>query len=429
MYCKNCGIKLDDDVKFCPECGTKVQISVSGGTDSTQDTMKCEATKTVSKNLQTKIEDSDEKLTSIKATESAAIEELSKGTPIKKEEPIKTTAPTEKNVTTQEPSASKADPTPIIAAETDKKQKKGISKKVVCNVIGGIVLALIIAVAVVGITKNMLNNQNGIAESGEQISDGKDNNSYEKIKSAPKIEDIDWSVSEGIRSGKRSVILTFTNNSDFVLKELEFKFSEKPNISVEDKEAFYAEYSKIADLDEKESEELKTREVSMTANCYNIINPGETVNNINFDYFGSAFYMDNINYYNLVEPDILTLEYISDGLIHTIYYDFKTKKYTEENYTEEAQEWFKEAFGNNKLPRISVGVINIMWDFDTSCLFYAEGITQDDYNNYVNECKEKGFSQNAIENNTSYEADDSEGCHISLEYDVDDRELRCELEQ
>ena len=25
MYCNNCGKKLDDDAKFCPECGSKIQ--------------------------------------------------------------------------------------------------------------------------------------------------------------------------------------------------------------------------------------------------------------------------------------------------------------------------------------------------------------------------------------------------------------------
>ncbi|MBX2967182.1 MAG: zinc-ribbon domain-containing protein [Cyclobacteriaceae bacterium] len=29
MFCKNCGIELTNDIKYCPECGAKINIDAS----------------------------------------------------------------------------------------------------------------------------------------------------------------------------------------------------------------------------------------------------------------------------------------------------------------------------------------------------------------------------------------------------------------
>src|SRR5437763_465451 len=34
MNCTNCGIMLNDESKFCPECGTKVEASVQHGSNN-----------------------------------------------------------------------------------------------------------------------------------------------------------------------------------------------------------------------------------------------------------------------------------------------------------------------------------------------------------------------------------------------------------
>ncbi len=68
---------------------------------------------------------------------------------------------------------------------------------------------------------------------------GISNSSAEKEKI--NIEDISWSVDEGIVDGDRYVLLNYANNTEYTITDFEITFKEKGDISDEEKANFYSD--------------------------------------------------------------------------------------------------------------------------------------------------------------------------------------------
>ena len=141
------------------------------------------------------------------------------------------------------------------------------------------------------------------------------------------IEDIAWSVDEGIVDGDRYVLLNYTNNTQYTLTNFEITFKEKAGITEEEKAEFYSDIQKKFEASNEDMEDLKGRPISMHAETDRVVNPSESASNVNCYYYGGSFYLKDINHYNLVEPDIATIKYIDEDKIFSVYYDYGSKKY------------------------------------------------------------------------------------------------------
>jgi len=66
MYCKECGFQLSDDTKFCPNCGTKVEMNGVGNIakNAVWDSISAECT---NKTASSTVRDKDNVSTKIKA--------------------------------------------------------------------------------------------------------------------------------------------------------------------------------------------------------------------------------------------------------------------------------------------------------------------------------------------------------------------------
>jgi len=235
-----------------------------------------------------------------------------------------------------------------------------------------------------------------------------------------KIEDIAWNVDEGIVDSERYVLLDYTNNSEYTISSFELTFKEKPDISDEEKETFYADIIEKYELNEDDDiEQLKDEDLSMHAETDKVVNPGESVKNAHCYYYSGSFYVRDINHYNLVEPDIATIKYIEDNKIHTIYYDFVSEKYSDDDETEVAYQWSKTDLGN-KIPKPEVEVVESGNDDESLFTFDAYGMSLEQFDAYVEECKALGYTVDENNYEGFYSADNAEGYNVYLYYEEND---------
>lgn len=122
-----------------------------------------------------------------------------------------------------------------------------------------------------------------------------------------KIDDIAWNVDQGIVDGEKYVLLDYTNNSKYTVTDFEMTFKEKGSVTEEDKENFYNEIKDKFSMSDDDISELKQRDISMHAETEKIVEPGESAKNINCYYYSGIYYLKDINHFNLVEPDVATI--------------------------------------------------------------------------------------------------------------------------
>lgn len=229
------------------------------------------------------------------------------------------------------------------------------------------------------------------------------------------IEDIAWNVDECIVDGDRYVILDYTNNTKYTLTDFEITFKEKADVTEEEKAQFCSDIENAYDISEEDMEEIRSRSISMHAETNRVIDPGESVSNVNCYYYSGSFYLKDISHYNLVEPDIATVKYIDEDKIFTVYYDYGSKKYSAESETETAYQWSQTEL-SSRIPKPDVKVVESGRDDEKIFMFDAYGLSLEQFNTYIEECKELGYTVEPRSHEGFYSADDADGYNVYLYY-------------
>lgn len=241
------------------------------------------------------------------------------------------------------------------------------------------------------------------------------------------MKDIVWSVDEGVVDGERYVLMSYTNNSPFVISGFEISFIEKDSITPEERETYYSEIQEAFDFSDEDLADLKEREISMHTETDRIVATGETASNVNCYYYSGFYYLKNLAHYNLVEPDIATIRYIDDGRIYTVNYDFKSDKYTMDDETVEAYQWSTTTLGDH-IPKPDVQVVEVGRDDEMIFMFDAYGMSLEQFNAYVEECKAQGYTIDASNFEGFYTADNDEMYNVYLNYNKNDNYMSGTIE-
>ncbi len=288
------------------------------------------------------------------------------------------------------------------------KKRKGLAVVIGCVSLLGLCLT--------GCGSNVNSEKGGIERQTESGTEEK------KEEKTIKMDDLDWSVDEGVVDGDRYVLLELTNNSPYTLSSFEITFKEKKDITTEDKEKFYSDVQTKFEFSEEDMKELREKEISMHADTDRVVNPGESIKNVNCYYFGGSYYLKSMEHYNLVEPDIATIKYIDNEKIYTVYYDFSSNKYSSEEKTDVAYQWTETDLGN-KVPKPDVKVLEAGRDDKMIFMFDAYGLSLDQFNSYVSECKNLGYTVDESSFEGFYSADNEEGYNVYLYYSEDDESM------
>lgn len=235
-------------------------------------------------------------------------------------------------------------------------------------------------------------------------------------KSGIDISDIDWNVDEGVIDGERYVLLNYNNNTQYTITSLKIRFKERADITEEEKTSFYADIQNKLKATDSDMDDLKNKPIAIRAETERIVEPHESVSNVNCYYYDGAFYLKDISHYKLVEPDIATIKYIDSDKIITMYYDYGTKKYSSETETETAYVWSQTDLGT-KIPKPDVKVVESGRDDERIYMFDAYGLTLEQFDAYVERCKEQGYTVSPSSFEGFYSADNSDGYNVYLHYD------------
>lgn len=251
-------------------------------------------------------------------------------------------------------------------------------------------------------------------------------NGSSSAKDKIKIEDISWNIDEGIMDGERYILLSYINNTEYTIAGFEIQFTEKSDITEEEKTKFYADIQDKYEISPDEMESLKGKPISMYAEAEMVVNPGESVANIRCWYYRGYHALRDINHFHLLQPDIATIMYVDNGNIYTEYYDYSSGKYSVESETEIAYQWAQTDLGN-KIPKPDVIILECDIDDEDTFMFEAHGISFEGFNAYVAECQKLGYSVDASSHEGFYSSDNAEGYNIYLYYNEEEKVMRGDL--
>lgn len=245
------------------------------------------------------------------------------------------------------------------------------------------------------------------------------------------IKDIEWNVDEGIVDGERFILLDYTNHTKFTIVGFELQFKAKKGITDEEKDQFYNDLIDRLDIDTNDSEEMEDLEevkkvpIAMHAESEIVTKAGESASAVNLEYYDGYYDVTDIDHYSLVVPDIATIKYIDDSVVKTVYYDFSSGKYSTENNTEVAFYWTDNGL-EKIIPKPEADYVIECGRDDSDCfMFEVYGWSLDQFNAYVDSCKEKGFTVDPGEYEGFYSADNSEGYNVYMYYDEDTCSMSC----
>lgn len=242
-----------------------------------------------------------------------------------------------------------------------------------------------------------------------------------------RMEDIEWSMGEGVTDGKRTALLTYANHSKYSICGFSMTFVEKETVTEEDRSVFFAEVKETFGFEDEDIQELEEREISMHTKGEKIVAPGEE-DKTNVYYYDGFFGVQDAGHCDLVEPDLATIQYIKDGSVNTVYYDFSKQTYSVETTTELAYQWSSHELGE-KVPKPETERVHAEVDGIDMFSFTAYGMSAQMFQDYMAVCKEQGYTVNANGYGGFYSAENTEGIHIDLYYKEDDAAMTGTISQ
>ena len=233
-------------------------------------------------------------------------------------------------------------------------------------------------------------------------------------KDAVKIEDIPWSVEGVIEDGHRRVAMQYTNNTDYVIAAIRMDFKVKPDASDERLEAAFESMRNETWCPDPVG---KVKEIGMWCECSISVEPGE--DSVQTALEVGSIYVSDIAQYDLMIPDMMQILYLSEGKLYVESYDFIAGSYSLSKDVTDVNQW-SDSEMSTLVPRFESGYIVDVRDSTDQFAFDAIDVTQEEFEAYVEECKQAGFATDPTFTGSVYYAEDSEGMYdFSLFYYAD----------
>ena len=179
--------------------------------------------------------------------------------------------------------------------------------------------------------------QNNGTSTGEQSEAKQTEQEEEKKEGQLDFNDISWEAYYGVEDNRRYMLMDITNNSNYVITEIDFTYSEKEGVTDEERTKFIEEWSELSEMSVEELHDWNYDKIEFSANYDENINPGDVIT-AHFYYLHGIYYLMNEDQFNLSAPDYAEIEYIAkDNKIHTTYYDFRTNKQRYSNEVKDIQ--------------------------------------------------------------------------------------------
>lgn len=221
----------------------------------------------------------------------------------------------------------------------------------------------------------------------------------ESVKFSIDINDAPWTAEPGINDGKRRVMFSVTNNSQYVITSIRLDMKLKDGVEQADVESVYAD---ILDNDWITIDDVLSDPV---VGVLSTVDPGVT---LSYPCTVHTFYLTSAEQLDLFTPDMLTIQYIDGDKLYTQYYDYSSRSYSLDSKVVEAEQWPKDERAQ-LLPEPEGVFVTDITTSESRLSFDACGATAEDFKAYVEKCKEAGITVDAYEGDDLYYADTQDG--------------------
>lgn len=228
-------------------------------------------------------------------------------------------------------------------------------------------------------------------------------------------EDIAWTVDTTIIDGERQVGMTYTNNSDYKIIDLQMQFAAKPDLTPEQLTAFDS-------LDQMESPSDTFLENGLDCDISVTVEAGATSPSRQLSL--SIWYIDSMEQYELSEPDIMSITFVDkDNKVYLEHIDCKNGSITTEPDIIDGNQW-PEGQLSDRLPKPEGMIILQTSSSDAVCGFTAKDVTTEEANAYIEACKSAGYTSDSMSSESNYRATTDDGKYeLSMLYTASNSEL------
>ncbi|MCD8357654.1 MAG: hypothetical protein LUC06_00370 [Oscillospiraceae bacterium] len=261
------------------------------------------------------------------------------------------------------------------------------------------------------------------SESESSSSKASESDSSFRAEDAIKIEDVDWSIYNGLVDGERSLLFSYVNNTEYTIYRVEIEFTPKAGTTADDFSALLA-FATDEDIAEfTESFDTYISYITMDSTNYQVTPPGESANNGSECDLG-YFEVQTSDQCAFMEPDIITVSFIGpNGLGYKTSYDFKYQTYTTSPRDGIVLQPWPDSEISGLLPETNFDIIEISSDQYDWFTFYAYGVSRAEYDAYVKAIKNTGFTYDYLSHDDSYSADNKDGINVYVSYEEVDHQL------
>ncbi|MBW3088229.1 hypothetical protein KIH77_05725 [Bifidobacterium sp. 82T24] len=232
---------------------------------------------------------------------------------------------------------------------------------------------------------------------------------------------IKYSVESTPIDGMRQLAMSYTNDTGFTVVSVELAYRQKSDATEEQRTAAFAELRRNLDMDDEGYALVKDQPLKCTSDL--LLESGKTAENRGCSVGGWKAIGD---FLPIMEPDVMTVLYFksADKIGHATY-DMVNKKTTIGSEVKDAVNWKDDAL-TKTLPKPKSRLILNKYANADDVSYGVYGISQDQFKQYIESCREKGFTEESSDDTSAYLNGES-GSRLSLTYNADEQSMGIQL--
>lgn len=277
----------------------------------------------------------------------------------------------------------------------------------------GLTAVMAVGLAGCGGTQSVaVSSENGsteaVSESQEETSTENTDSTKEKH-SAEMEGTIDFEVTQGINEfGEKSLVLTYTNNTNHAIIDLEFDADLKSDRTSEEEDLLKT----LQQETDVKDDDLSWAYFRSYNECYT--EPGDTAKPSSFTFDLNT--ISDPKYYSLCDEATLGIIYQDGDKLYTTVYNVDSKMFVSPSPRGGAYEWFTGEDATN-IPKFENHPTLVTVDEDGYGVAIVYNVSLDEYESYVDESKTAGFTNEIYDLGSGACFSNEDGIQLTYYYD------------
>lgn len=275
-------------------------------------------------------------------------------------------------------------------------------------------LAAVMAFGLAGCGANQSTAESAESSSKEAVSESQEETSTEnkEAKGANSVEmtgTIDFEITEGVNEyGNKSLMLTYTNNTNHSIIDLEFDADLKTDLTTEEEDLLKT----LQQETDVKDDDLSWAYFRSYNQCYT--EPGDTSKPSSFTFDLNT--ISDPEYYNLCDEATLGIIYQSGDKLYTTIYNIDSKLFVSPSPRGNAYDWFTSEDASG-IPQFEEHPTLVTVDEDEYGVAMVYNVSLDEYESYVDSTKEAGFDNEIYDLGSGACFSNEDGVQLTYYYD------------